>query len=210
MRKPTSGQITFPYGATTYPYSSSNPHSGVDYGAKLGDNVYAPHAGKVTFVGSLGDCGLGIDIDGGRFKSRLCHNSSFIVSVGKQVAEGEVVARAGASGKALGVHSHWVLWDNGVRVDGSKYLTNNGGNMAKFTKEQINAISRMATFEYPGAGFDYNKYTSQEVTSAGLDQLINEFVPYSEKKIAEYKALQDQVSNLPAAKILASGFYKVN
>lgn len=142
MHKPTDGVVTFPYGATTYPYSVSNPHAGVDYGANQGDNIYAPHPGTVNYVGNLGDCGLAVDIQGGKYKSRLCHNSQLLVSNGQQVNEGQVIAKAGATGKAIGVHSHWVLWDNGTRVDGSKYVSGTIGDMyngqsAKFWHDQL-------------------------------------------------------------------------
>lgn len=124
MRRPTdSSVITLRYGATSAPYSAYNPHAGVDYRAPTGANIYAPHSGKVTIAGSQGACGLAVDINGSRFKSRLCHNSKLLVAVGNEVFEGQVVAKAGATGQASGSHCHWVLWDNGNRVDGSKYVS---------------------------------------------------------------------------------------
>lgn len=130
MRRPTdSDVITLKYGATSSPYSATNPHAGVDYRAPTGSNIYAPHSGKVTIAGSLGTCGIAVEIDGGRFKSRLCHNSSVKVALGNNVSEGQVVALSGATGAAIGAHCHWILWDNGVRVDGSKYVTNQGEEM---------------------------------------------------------------------------------
>lgn len=141
MRRPTdSSVITMPYGATTAPYSKSNPHAGVDYRAPQGANIYAPHSGKVTVASTQGSCGLAVDIDGGRFKSRLCHNSSKTVNVGQQVSEGQVVAKAGSTGQASGPHCHWVLWDNGTRVDGSKYITDNGGSMATIVDDNITRL----------------------------------------------------------------------
>lgn len=126
MIKPTDGYVYFPYGATTAPYSPSNPHAGVDYTARTGDNIYAPHSGKVVLSqDDLGPCGKAIDIEGGRYKSRLCHNSQRLVGVGVQVSEGQIVAKAGASGNATGAHCHWVLWVDGIRVDPVKYLTSN-------------------------------------------------------------------------------------
>lgn len=137
MRKPTDGEITFPFGATSDPYSATNPHAGVDYGAVLGANIYAPHGGTVTFSGDLGTCGLGVGIEAGRFKSRLCHNSTLLAGVGQTVTEGQVIARAGQSGQAFGVHSHWVLWDNGVRVAGNNYVTSQGVTTVFENDQQI-------------------------------------------------------------------------
>lgn len=123
MRTPTDSAITFPYGATTAPYSPSNPHAGVDYGGSTGDNVYAPHAGQVKAAGAMGECGQEIDIEGGKFKSRLCHNSQLLVTAGQNVSEGQVVARVGSTGATSGPHVHWVLWVNGNRVNPVDYLS---------------------------------------------------------------------------------------
>lgn len=126
MIRPTdSPVITNPYGSLvpSPPYSKSNPHAGVDYRAGVGANIYAPHSGTIVISGNLGICGLAIEIDGGRFKSRLCHNSKLLKLVGNKVNEGDVVALAGQTGGAQGPHCHWILWDNAVRVDGSKYVS---------------------------------------------------------------------------------------
>lgn len=139
MKAPTNGRITLGFNATEPPYSPSAPHAGVDYAANQGDPVVAPHAGKITVAGDMGPCGNGIDIDGGRFKSRLCHNSQLLLGVGTQVSEGQLVARAGSTGLASGPHSHWVLWDNGTRVDGSKYVGENE-DMGKTAEGDINSL----------------------------------------------------------------------
>lgn len=71
-------------------------------------------------------------------------------------------------------------------------------DMFNLTKEQIEAISLMANNTTPGAGFNYAQYTGVPATQALLDQLINEFVPYSEKYHQEYSSLQQQVSHPPS------------
>lgn len=125
MRSPTNGKVTLGFGSTLPPYSQSDPHMGADYSANLGDNVYAPHAGKITIAGKLGDCGLAVQIGTEQNGSRLCHNSKILVKVGQSVEEGQVIARAGDTGKAFGVHVHWVLFRKGKRVDPEKYVEQN-------------------------------------------------------------------------------------
>lgn len=163
MKRPTdSAVITLPYGSTSAPYSRTNPHAGTDYRAPTGSNIYAPHGGKITHSGSLGDCGLAIDIDGGRFKSRLCHNSKLLKLVGNQVNEGDVVALSGATGAAVGAHCHWVLWDNGNRVDGSKYVTI-GGNMSSLVNGDIDNLLKDFGITPTQADYDAAKLSDKEL-----------------------------------------------
>lgn len=150
MHRPTdSPVITLKFGATSPPYSQSSPHQGVDYRARPeGRNVYAPHAGKITLTGTQGACGKAVDIDGGRFKSRLCHNSVYKVSVGQQVSEGQLVALSGATSNVpISPHVHWVLWDNGTRVDGSKYITE---EEEMVTKELMDKVWPLITYDGKG------------------------------------------------------------
>lgn len=124
MRKPVDGNITQGF---------HSAHLAVDIAGPHRSPVYAPHSGKVTYAGQLGsgtnDAGLAVDIDGGTYKSRLGHNDQIIVSVGQQVTEGQQVAYQGFTGYTQpdnvvqGSHCHWVLWENGTRVDGRNYIT---------------------------------------------------------------------------------------
>lgn len=124
MRKPVDGNVTQGF---------HSAHLAVDIAGPHRSYVYAPHAGKVTYAGQLGsgtnDAGLAIDVDGGTYKSRLGHNDQIIVSVGQQVSEGQHVGYQGFTGYTqpdnvvAGSHCHWVLWENGTRVDGRRYIT---------------------------------------------------------------------------------------
>lgn len=75
------------------------------------------------------------------------------------------------------------------------YLIKEGtDNMWSMTKEQVDAMVRGFTWDYPGIDFDYNKYLGQPASQVLLDQLITELAPYAEKKMVEYATLQKQVS----------------
>lgn len=119
----------------------SQAHQAVDLGSIdfFGTPIVAPHSGTITFAGKAGtginDAGKCVDIDGGRFKSRPCHMDTITVSVGQVVRQGQQVGTMGCTGYVkpagkLGTHCHWVLWDDGVRVDGLKYISQ-GGTMDK-------------------------------------------------------------------------------
>lgn len=189
MIKPTDGYVYFAYGATTAPYSPSNPHAGVDYTARTGDNIYAPHSGKVVLSeAALGPCGQAIDIEGGRYKSRLCHNSQRLVGVGTQVNEGQVVAKAGASGNATGPHCHWVLWVDGVRVDPVKYLGVTKGTEDMPTPKQVGDIYKALT-GYDITQKDLDFYVSGGRTTADL---VYGLLPGVQKLRDEKKLLETE------------------
>lgn len=125
MRYPVNGVVTRGF---------SGDHQAIDISTAIGAGrsaigapILAPHAGVISAAGAMGDCGQGIDVDGGKFKSRLCHNSQLLLGVGTQVSEGQLIAKLGYSGYVLpagpdGAHTHWVLWDNGNRVDPELYV----------------------------------------------------------------------------------------
>lgn len=137
MRKPADGPISLKYGATSPPYSASSPHLGTDIANSAGTPIVAPHAGKVTISGSLGDCGLAVEVDGGHFKSRLCHNSQVLVSLNQNVSEGQQVAKMGSTGLASGPHCHHAFWVDGQRTDAELYY-GSGDDVAEPADYRVN------------------------------------------------------------------------
>lgn len=119
MIRPATGIITLRYGATTSPYSASNPHKGLDIANKAGTFIHAPEDGIVTIAGDLGDCGLAVEIKG-KYTHRLCHNQRLVVKVGALVLEGQKVAEMGSTGQATGSHVHWVVWAGARRINPEK------------------------------------------------------------------------------------------
>lgn len=119
MRLPSSNGVSFPYGATTPPYSTTNPHAGTDYKFRPDNYWYAPEKVKVTSVGSSVSCGKQIDFESldGKRKYRGCHNETLYAAQGNTYDEGFKMGKMGATGNALGAHLHLVMWVNGVRVD---------------------------------------------------------------------------------------------
>ena len=84
-------------------------HSGVDYGVPTGTPVYAPVNGTVTSYvwGQYHGNVVQIRDGAGRYH-RLMHNSQLLVRPGQVVAEGQLIARAGATGQGVtGPHVHW-------------------------------------------------------------------------------------------------------
>lgn len=151
MRYPAQGPVTQGFSTT---------HLAIDIGGEagkyFGTPILAPHDGTITAAGQMGtgtnDAGLAIDVTGSRFKSRLAHNNQILVSVGQVVKEGQQIGTQGYTGYTIpdnqpsSSHCHWVLWDNGVRVDGRNYIKDNGGGMTQDAIEKlVSKIYRVAT-----------------------------------------------------------------
>ncbi len=107
--KTDSFGVTRPYG----------PHTGVDYGAPMGTDVYAPITGKVVGVASAVDYGTYIVIEdeaGGRHQ--FSHLSAVHVKQGQRVEEGQLVGSVGSTGNSSGPHLDWEYTPPGQqRVD---------------------------------------------------------------------------------------------
>lgn len=122
---PVTGRISsyFGYRNTGIRGASTN-HKGIDITCKYGASICAADGGTVTFSGYNGAMGYVIIINHG---NGLCtyyeHNSSLLVSVGAHVYKGQVIAKAGRSGVASGVHCHFGVTKNGVYVNPLKYLS---------------------------------------------------------------------------------------
>ncbi len=193
MRYPAQGSVTQGF---------SSSHLAVDIGGQtyFGTPIVAPHAGKITAAGQMGsgtnDAGLAIDVTGGQLKSRLAHNDQILVSVGQDVSEGQQIGTQGFTGYTqpdntkAGTHCHWVLWDNGVRVDGRNYINNNGEDMANLSHASIQTMYNIA--------FDKDVYpVPADVFTAYDGKPHDELLTHIESD-PTYIAHKQQVNNPPS------------
>ena len=117
---PLQGRISGRFGnARIYNGQPGAGHSGMDIAALTGTPVKAPAAGIVTFAdpdlyltgGTLVlDHGFGIS-------SNFLHLSRIDVKVGERIAQGQVIAAVGATGRATGPHLHWGMNWFDTRID---------------------------------------------------------------------------------------------
>jgi murein DD-endopeptidase MepM/ murein hydrolase activator NlpD len=121
--KPLTAPVTSPFGYRSNPISGSGElHDGTDYGAACGTPVVAPANGTVTYVGYYGGFGNRVVIDHGVINGHSYvtsdnHLSSFAVSVGDTVTQGQTVAAVGTTGFSTGCHLHYIAWVDGALVD---------------------------------------------------------------------------------------------
>ncbi len=98
-------------------------HNGIDIGLDYGDNIYAAKSGKVEFSGYKGGFGYSIKINhGGGLQTRYAHNSKLLVKEGAFVKQGQLIAKAGSTGRSTGVHLHFEILLNNKPLNPIGYV----------------------------------------------------------------------------------------
>ncbi len=123
---PAYGNISSRFGYR-YIFGSYSYHSGIDIAVPYGSNIKAADGGTVIWAGtgsgSNWSYGKYIIIDHGNGKQTYyAHNSSLLVSVGSKVYQGQVIAKAGSTGRSTGSHCHFQVKINGNDVNPLSYL----------------------------------------------------------------------------------------
>jgi murein DD-endopeptidase MepM/ murein hydrolase activator NlpD len=118
---PVNGPIVSPFGMRW-----GRLHAGVDIAVPTGTPIRAAASGSVAFTqpeASSGGYGNYTCIQhGGGISTCYAHQSSFGVSGGQQVSQGQVIGTVGCTGHCFGPHLHFEVRVNGVPVDPLGYL----------------------------------------------------------------------------------------
>ena len=115
---PVNGTLTSPFG-----YRWGRLHEGIDISVPEGTPVRAAKPGRVILAAYTGGYGNYTCVDhGGGLSSCYAHQSSFAVSPGDQVAQGDVIGYSGNTGSSTGPHLHFEIRVNGTAVDPLGYL----------------------------------------------------------------------------------------
>jgi murein DD-endopeptidase MepM/ murein hydrolase activator NlpD len=126
----SSGMIWPVNGPITSPFCEQRPweacHPGIDIGVPAGTPIRAAMDGTVIFTQSeaeSGGYGNYTCIDhGGGLSTCYAHQSSFAVSTGEHVSQGQVIGYVGCTGLCFGDHLHFEVRVNGSVVDPLGYL----------------------------------------------------------------------------------------
>jgi len=116
-----TSEISSGFGGRPDPFTEEAAfHSGIDFSAAKGSDVFATAPGIVVFAGPRGAYGNTVEIDHGYgIRTRYGHLSKISVPVGFQLARGEIVGKVGSTGRSTGPHVHYEVWyDNAVRDPG--------------------------------------------------------------------------------------------
>lgn len=118
----TTPTLTAPLGELTvtsaFGERDGTQHQGIDLNAQAGEPVYAALDGTVTTAAASDSYGNWIELthaDG--FSTRYAHCYLLAVQEGDTVSAGDLIALAGETGDASGVHLHFELLENGQPVD---------------------------------------------------------------------------------------------
>jgi hypothetical protein len=112
------------FGLRMHPiYKIVMPHSGMDFTAPTGTDVYATGDGTVSIV-QLSQRGLGNHIvinHGFGYTTTYAHLNKFNVRRGQKVRRGDVIGYVGNSGTSVAPHLHYEVNLNGRNVDPINY-----------------------------------------------------------------------------------------
>lgn len=117
--RPVAGEVGSEFGLRRFFNGQPRaPHSGVDLRAAEGEPVRALAAGRVALAADHYFSGRSVYLDHGQgVVSMYFHLSALDVSPGQFVAKGQILGRAGATGRATGPHLHFGLSVLGQKVD---------------------------------------------------------------------------------------------
>ncbi|MCT4581453.1 MAG: M23 family metallopeptidase [Flavobacteriales bacterium] len=101
-------------------------HTGLDFTASIGTNIYATGDGVVVRADSeMSGYGKLVIIDHGfGYETRYAHCHEYKVKVGQKVKKGDVIALLGNTGVSTGPHVHYEVRKNGNPVDPVHYFFN--------------------------------------------------------------------------------------
>jgi murein DD-endopeptidase MepM/ murein hydrolase activator NlpD len=98
-------------------------HKGVDLAARVGAQVSACADGTVVKASKHNEYGNVVVIDHhDGYVTLYAHNSELLVHPGDRVKTGQAIARAGATGRATGVHLHFEVHRHGESIDPITFL----------------------------------------------------------------------------------------
>lgn len=116
--------VTCAYGWRIHPiWGDERFHTGVDLAGNQGDPIYAIASGTVTSAGYGDAYGYNVSISHGNgYGSMYAHMTSYTVSVGQYVTQGQVIGYVGSTGWSTGPHLHFEIYLNGATVNPMDYI----------------------------------------------------------------------------------------
>jgi murein DD-endopeptidase MepM/ murein hydrolase activator NlpD len=89
-------------------YHTTRFHSGMDFTATTGTDIYATGNGVVEFAGWMHGYGNCVKINHGfDYQTLYAHQSKILVKEGQKITRGEVIGLVGSTGKSTAPHLHY-------------------------------------------------------------------------------------------------------
>lgn len=120
FRQPLYSKVTSQFGKRrVFNDLKKTSHLGTDFRAAVGVKIPAANTGRVVFTGDLFYTGNVVIIDHGMdIFSLYAHLSRIEVNTGDEVIKGQIIGRAGKTGRVSGPHLHWGIKVAGKSIDG--------------------------------------------------------------------------------------------
>jgi murein DD-endopeptidase MepM/ murein hydrolase activator NlpD len=127
--RPTDSYVTSDFGYRMHPVLGGRAHhNGIDFEANIGDPVRSAGNGLIKFAGWKTGFGNVVEIDHQNgYVTVYAHNSAFTVKEGDVVRAGQVVAKAGSTGRSTGPHVHFEVHKDGRPVNPRAFLDKSRG-----------------------------------------------------------------------------------
>ena len=132
------------FGYRTHPvFKRRKMHTGIDFGARTGEPIYATGDGKVVRVEyKRTGYGKNVVIDHGYgYKTLYGHMSKVKVKVGQKVSRGEVIGLVGSTGTSTSPHVHYEVIYKGSKINPLPFCLDG------FSPEEYKAFVAAATAE---------------------------------------------------------------
>lgn len=122
---PLKGKITSNFGYRKDPFKRKTGfHSGIDIDADYGDAIVATADGKVIKAAWHSSYGKTVIIKHqNNYETLFGHLSGITVKEGDTVRVGDVIGKAGSTGRSTGTHLHYEVKKNGKRVNPKTFLS---------------------------------------------------------------------------------------
>jgi murein DD-endopeptidase MepM/ murein hydrolase activator NlpD len=146
-------------------------HQGIDIPLAEGTKVYAAASGKVIAAQSgSGPMSYGLYVKiqhSDKYVTFYAHLSRIDVSVGQEVAEGQLIGLSGNTGFSTGPHLHFGLFRNGTAIDPSGYVGNDlTGGVEKYAASNNGGKSKKGVASTGGSIVDRVVSPGASLTSA--------------------------------------------
>ncbi|MDB2405577.1 M23 family metallopeptidase [Arcobacteraceae bacterium] len=122
---PMKSKITSDFGnARVYNGTTKSYHTGTDFRAKVGTNIYAANDGKIALVMKRFYLGNVVYIDHGRGAyTYYSHMDSIGVQQGQKISKGDIIGKSGKTGRITGPHLHYAVRLYNTTVDPLQYTS---------------------------------------------------------------------------------------
>lgn len=134
-------RIASGFGYRIHPiYKTSILHTGIDFSAPIGTEIYSTGNGVVKKVEKEGrGYGNNVTINHGfGYETLYAHMSKIIVKPGQKVIRGQIIGYVGSTGSSTGPHCHYEVIKNGSKINPINFFFN---DLTAAQYEQVLEIS---------------------------------------------------------------------